>query len=693
MQYRNHLSILALVLAAAMAATQLRTEAQGPRPLFDDVTSPAALPRSTAPDAAGPRVIRARVARLRGPELDRAARAGVAGDRRLLLQLNLFTDADFAAVFERHEADGLGHQTWVGRVAGDDLSTVTLTWRGETIAGAVQTGREIYRLSGTMGSVVVEQIDPATFGEELEPVRVPPGEMADAALAAPSGLHRPQAGEVADILVYYTTAAKTLQGGQTAIEALIATAVADANTAYTRSGVGGTLRLAAAVEAIGYVENSDMSADLSFIQANASVAAARNAAGADLVALIVRSVTGGACGIGYLGPSPSYAHSVSARDCIAGNYTFSHEVGHNFGSHHDPDNAGGGGAFRTYSYGYRSPAGPGQFRTVMAYAPGTRILNFSNPAVLHTGLPTGTATQNNALSLGEAFPIVQSFRTPAAPPAPPGAPRNVTASATGNTVFVSWTAPAIGTPTNYLLQVGTSPGGGNIFNGSVGLVTSASGPLPGAGTYYIRAFAQNATGVSPASNEVTLTLSAPATIPGAPQNLTGSAGGPLVSVSWAAPATGGPVIGYLVQAGTSPGGANVFNGAVGLVTSASGALGPGTYYIRVFAMSVAGTSAPSNELVVTVGASCTVPAAPVLTGSKSGSVISISWTTPSGGPVTSYTVQAGSTSGSSGFFSGPVGLTNTVSAAVGNGPYFIRVIANAVCGSGGASNEVALTIP
>jgi hypothetical protein len=182
-------------------------------------------------------------------------------------------------------------------------------------------------------------------------------------------------------------------------------------------------------------------------------------------------------------------------------------------------------------------------------------------------------------------------------------------------------------------------------------------------------------------------------VPGTPQSLTGSVSGTTVSVSWNPPATGGVVTNYIAQVGTSSGTSNVFNGSVGLATTAFGLLGPGTYYIRLYAQNAFGISGASNELVLTVGPACAVPQAPVLSGSKSGNAISLNWTTPSGGPVTGYTVVAGATSGASGFFNGPVGPLNAASATVPNGSYFIRVIATAACGNSAASNEVALTIP
>ena len=684
MQFRN--LVFRIGLLAMAPALVAPASAQTPPPLFEAAgATPTVATIATADgDCGGPRVLRARAARLVATRLDGALASGLAGDRQPVLELNLFPDAVYRGVFERSETDTLGHRTWVGRVEGDPTSTITLTWRGDAVVGGIRTGELLYRVGGTMDAAVVEQVDPASFGEELEPLR--PAAADARAVAADPPPSAPD-GEVVDVLVYYTTAAKNAQGGVTAIEALIATAVADANTAYARSGLTATLRLAAAVELTGYVESSSMSNDLSFVVGNATVAAGRNAAGADLVSLIVVSSTAGTCGIGYLGPSASYAHSVTARTCIVGNYTFAHELGHNFGSHHAPED-GATGAWRSYGYGYKDYTA--NTRTVMAYAPGTRLLNFSNPSVLHNGRVTGTATQNNALSLREAFPIVQGFRSAGAPPTAPGAPQQVAAIVSGNVVTVSWAA-ASGTPTGYGMHVGTSPGAANLFSGPVGLVTSISAPVPN-GIYYVRLYAHNAAGSGPMSAEVVASVGAPPQAPGAPQGLGASVAGSLVSLSWSPPVSGGPVTTYVAQVGTQPGAANLFNGAIGAATAVSGALGAGTYYVRIHGQNAAGLGPASNQVAVTVGG-CTLPAAPVLSGSRSGNVISIGWTTPSGGPVTGYTVQAGPTSGSSALFNGAVGALNAVSAPVGAGSYFIRVLATSACGTSASSNEVSITVP
>ena len=71
------------------------------------------------------------------------------------------------------------------------------------------------------------------------------------------------------------------------------------------------------------------------------VHARRDQLGADLVSLIVDNDTG-SCGVAWLMQTPSVtfapqAFSVTVYDCISPNYTFGHELGHNMGAAHAPD--------------------------------------------------------------------------------------------------------------------------------------------------------------------------------------------------------------------------------------------------------------------------------------------------------------------------------------------------------------------
>jgi hypothetical protein len=690
---RRSVRVLLVLLAAAVGILSLvpGLDAQAPALLFGEPALVEATLQGRLPltdDRSAGTVLRSRAASVQFGSLSAAASAGLAGDRSPLLTLNLFDDAVLQAEFERFETDAFGHQTWVGRVSGEPTSTVTLTWKGNVLSGGVQAGEALYRLRAIDGAGIIEQLAPDGFAAELPPLQPPAG-----ALYRPAADDRlrPAAGEVADIYVYYTTAARVEAGGRAAIEALIARGIADSNTTFARSSVQATKRLVGTGEMAGFTQHAtDMVADLNAFTGSATVAATRNAVGADLMHLVLATITN-ACGVAWLGPSSNYAHGVTARGCF-GQYTFTHEVGHNFGNNHARSDPVSSSPFRPYSFGYKSCGSSPAFRTVMAYVcpggGGARILNLSNPTVLHNGLVTGTGTENNALSQSEAFSIVQSFRSGGSA-AVPSAPQNLRADVAGNTITVRWQAPATGPPVlTYVVRAGTEQGLSNVFNGAVGAVTAVSSPIPN-GTYYIRVLAQGAAGPGPATADLEVKVGAP---PGAPQAPAASVSGTTITFSWA-PGSGGAVTTYVVQAGSGPGLANVFNGAVGAGTSVSGAVGPGTYYLRVLARGPGGTSAPSAEVTVRVGALCTVPQAPVLSGGRSGNVITMAWTTPSGGPVTGFTVRAGSGAGLNDLYNAAVGMTNRVTAAVGARTYYVRVAANAACGTGPESNEVLVEVP
>lgn len=121
-----------------------------------------------------------------------------------------------------------------------------------------------------------------------------------------------------------------------------------------------------------------------------SIHPVRDALDADIVAHITE--LSDACGRGWLSPgNADFAFSTTDVDCALGNLSFAHEVGHNQGCTHDPDNAGG--AYVDYGYGHRWDAN--RYRSVMAYSPGSRLMYFSNPDVFHNGFPTGIANQRD----------------------------------------------------------------------------------------------------------------------------------------------------------------------------------------------------------------------------------------------------------------------------------------------------------
>jgi hypothetical protein len=88
-------------------------------------------------------------------------------------------------------------------------------------------------------------------------------------------------------------------------------------------------------------------------------------------------------------------------------------------------------------------------------------------------------------------------------------------------------------------------------------------------------------------------------LPSAPRNFFVLRSGTVLKASWDRPATGRPA-GYLVEVGTFSGGSNVVKVSLGNVTSVSGSLPRGTYYIRARARTACGLGPPSNQVKVIV---------------------------------------------------------------------------------------------
>merc|ERR1719322_75746 len=109
------------------------------------------------------------------------------------------------------------------------------------------------------------------------------------------------------------------------------------------------------------------------------------------------------CGIGYVGTyANGFTFSVSIKSCALGYLTFGHELGHNFGAHHDPAADTNG----DYAYGHGhliQPTGDTKwsgYRTIMAYFSNghyEKVNYYSNPKVNYpgTGTPTGVARISN----------------------------------------------------------------------------------------------------------------------------------------------------------------------------------------------------------------------------------------------------------------------------------------------------------
>ena len=313
---------------------------------------------------------------------------------------------------------------------------------------------------------------------------------------------------------------------------------------------------------------------------------------------------------------------------------------------------------------------------------------------VYTGLGGGVGSPTGVPDPTGSTGLVTRFTANFTPDAAPGPPTNFQATVSGNTVNMSWGAPASGgAPTSYNIVARAVAGGPVLTTLPVGSGTSYSVVAPN-GSYSVTAQATNASG-SAESAPVSITVPQAVAAPGAPSNLAASVAGNTASFTWNAPATGGPVASYLLVAGTTPGFA-IPIATVSLPGTPGAAIPgvpPGTYYVRILALNAGGTSGPSNEVTVTV-AGPAAPGAPTLNVPVvAGSTVSLSWSAGSGGPPTGYTLVASHTPGGAPIVTVPLSGTSVTFTSVPSGTYYLRLTASNAVGTSAASNEVTAVVP
>ncbi len=281
----------------------------------------------------------------------------------------------------------------------------------------------------------------------------------------------------------------------------------------------------------------------------------------------------------------------------------------------------------------------------------------------HTGLSAGTRRDYRVVaanSSGRGFSDrsnVANATTAAA--TAPGVPRNVTATADGQTVInLTWTLPADDGGKAILgYRVQWSSNGNapwtNVTPAHTGTGrTYRHTGLSAGTTRHYRVFARNSVGEGTSSGTVNATTAAAPTLttPAAPTGLRAEAEGPeTISLSWKAPTNNGgaAITGYQIEVspnGTSNWGDLVANTGSTTTGYVHRGLDAGTRrYYRVYAINSQGAGAASNvDDATTLPA--TVPAAPTeLTAAADGqTTINLSWKAPTnrgGVPITGYQIE------------------------------------------------------
>lgn len=178
-------------------------------------------------------------------------------------------------------------------------------------------------------------------------------------------------------------------------------------------------------------------------------------------------------------------------------------------------------------------------------------------------------------------------------------------------------------------------------------------------------------------------------LPAPPVALTAAVAGSTVTLRWLPPLY--LPAAYVVEAGSGPGLADLGTTALGAAptTVTVPAVPAGNYFVRLRAAGPAGVSTPSNEVIVTVGAACELPAAPTaLTASVVAPVLSLQWSGGSG----RFQLEAGTAPGGTDVLNADIGPVTSLAGAVSAGAWFVRVRERNACGFGPPAPDVLASV-
>jgi glucose/arabinose dehydrogenase len=178
--------------------------------------------------------------------------------------------------------------------------------------------------------------------------------------------------------------------------------------------------------------------------------------------------------------------------------------------------------------------------------------------------------------------------------------------------------------------------------------------------------------------------------PGTPTNLAATVSGSTVTITWAAPSSGGAPASYRLEAGTAPGLTNITTFPTTATSLAVGGVPVGQYFVRVRAVNDVGVSPATSDLTINVG--CTPPVAPAtFTASAANRTVLLNWTLVPGS--TQTIIEAGYAPGATALtIPVPAPTAGVAFPGVPPGTYYVRTRGVNACGQGTASVERTLVV-
>jgi hypothetical protein len=272
----------------------------------------------------------------------------------------------------------------------------------------------------------------------------------------------------------------------------------------------------------------------------------------------------------------------------------------------------------------------------------------------------------------------------------PGTPTVTSASGSpGGILTVTWTSGAGAAPTGHNVQF--LQGGAVLATvPHTPSTTFTFSPVPAGltGTFSVRVQALSGAAASAFSPLFNFTIGTSA--PGQPTVVSAGATGGVLTINWTSGAGATPT-GHRLD--FSQGGVPLTNVTVGAATTFSANVGAtqGTFAVQVTAFNGTTPGPPSTPFAFTLGPTCTVPTAPVVSGGIVSGTATVSWAPVAG--ATGYIVSAGTTAGATNLFP-PTNVGPTTSLSASGLPAgfqaFVRVIAVNACSQQGPPTDFLL---